>query len=113
MGLVGGACRGQKRALEPRGLELQISVSPEVDGGKWTWILWKYSQCSKLPSQLSSPTFYRLLCKGVEDEVHCSIWNFLSSDTMADGMAQSLFLNNAFCDLNNEKLFSLMESNFK
>lgn len=33
-GMVGGTCRGQKRALEPRGLELQISVSPEVDGGK-------------------------------------------------------------------------------
>lgn len=53
-----GAFRSQKRALEPLGLELQISVSPEVDGGNRTWILWKYSQCSKLLSQLFSPTFY-------------------------------------------------------
>lgn len=33
-----GAFRSQKRALEPLGLELQISVSPEVDGGNRTWI---------------------------------------------------------------------------
>ena len=42
---VSGACRGQKRVLDPLGLELHTDVSCSVGPGTSTWVFWNISQC--------------------------------------------------------------------
>lgn len=46
------ACGVQRKALDPRDLELQVAVSRHVGDGHWAWILKKSSQPL---SCLSSP----------------------------------------------------------
>lgn len=38
--------RGQKRALEPLDLKLQMVMSHRVDARTQTWVFWESSQCS-------------------------------------------------------------------
>lgn len=48
------AHRGQKRALDPLDLDLQMVVSHHVHAANLLWVLWKSSQCSELRNHLSS-----------------------------------------------------------
>lgn len=49
-----GACKGQKRELDPLKLALRMTVSYHVKAGNCTWVLCK-NKCCKLESLLSSP----------------------------------------------------------
>lgn len=51
---VPGACRGQKRALDPLDLEFWMAVNNHVDVGTQARALTKNSKCS-LSTQLSGP----------------------------------------------------------
>lgn len=48
--------RGQKRALDPLKLKLQMFVSHHVGTGNWTQVLVKSSQCFQPLSHLSNPS---------------------------------------------------------
>jgi hypothetical protein len=51
------AHRGQKRALDPLDLDLQMVVSQHVGAAHTPWVLWKGSQCSESLRHLSSVHF--------------------------------------------------------
>lgn len=54
------AHEGQKRVLNPLGLEFQTAVS-HVGAGNWIWILWKSSLCSQPLNIFPVPRFSFLL----------------------------------------------------
>jgi hypothetical protein len=41
-----GACRSQKRALDPLEMELQAVINRHVGAETKTWVLWQSNQCS-------------------------------------------------------------------
>lgn len=57
------AYRGQKRALNPLGLKLEMGVSHFVGSGNWTQVFWESSQCltSEPSLQIHFSTFFTKL----------------------------------------------------
>jgi hypothetical protein len=63
---VSGVHRGQKRALEPLGVELQMVVSHHVGAESGTQVLCRSNKCFKPLSHLSIPKQACLICYTID-----------------------------------------------